>query len=155
MTNAMLKLIIHVTSNILAGNSESLLQFVTFAQKLSKWTGRIVWKTGITSQNSRGCVLLISVVVYHHPEEKPDKLTSLLWHILGICENIHLYTLSSATIKGCLNKLLKHYFFNVINQKVNVYLPSLMMKVPDHLYVLGDTYTCHTYYCYTYNFYAY
>jgi hypothetical protein len=29
-------------------------------------------------------------------------------------------------------------------QKVNVYLPSLMMKVPDHLYVLGDTYTCHT-----------
>jgi hypothetical protein len=23
--------------------------------------------------------------------------------------------------------------------KVNVYLPSLMMKVPDHLYVLGDT----------------
>jgi hypothetical protein len=29
-------------------------------------------------------------------------------------------------------------------KKVNVYLPSLMMKVPDHLYVLGDTYTCHT-----------
>jgi hypothetical protein len=29
-------------------------------------------------------------------------------------------------------------------EKVNVYLPSLMMKVPDHLYVLGDTYTCHT-----------
>jgi hypothetical protein len=28
--------------------------------------------------------------------------------------------------------------------KVNVYLPSLMMKVPNHLYVLGDTYTCHT-----------
>ena len=27
--------------------------------------------------------------------------------------------------------------------KVNVYLPSLVMKVPDHLYVLGDTYTCH------------
>jgi hypothetical protein len=25
-----------------------------------------------------------------------------------------------------------------------VYLPSLMMKVPNHLYVLGDTYTCHT-----------
>jgi hypothetical protein len=30
-------------------------------------------------------------------------------------------------------------------EKVNVYLPSLMMKVPNHLYVLGDTYTCHTY----------
>jgi hypothetical protein len=29
-------------------------------------------------------------------------------------------------------------------KKVNLYLPSLMMKVPDHLYVLGDTYTCHT-----------
>jgi hypothetical protein len=29
------------------------------------------------------------------------------------------------------------------NKKVNVYLPSLMMKVPDHLYVLDDTYTCH------------
>jgi hypothetical protein len=25
-----------------------------------------------------------------------------------------------------------------------IYLPSLMMKVPDHLHVLGDTYTCHT-----------
>jgi hypothetical protein len=30
------------------------------------------------------------------------------------------------------------------DKKINVYLPSLMMKVPDHLYVLGDTYTCHT-----------
>jgi hypothetical protein len=29
------------------------------------------------------------------------------------------------------------------NKKVNVYLPSLVMKVPDHLYVLGDTYKCH------------
>jgi hypothetical protein len=29
-------------------------------------------------------------------------------------------------------------------KKVNVYLPSLMMKVPNHLYVLGDTCTCHT-----------
>jgi tRNA G10 N-methylase Trm11 len=28
--------------------------------------------------------------------------------------------------------------------KVNVYLPSLMMKVPDHVYVLGPSYTCHT-----------
>jgi hypothetical protein len=33
--------------------------------------------------------------------------------------------------------------------KANVYLPSLMMKVPDHLYVLGDTYTCHTLIKYT------
>jgi hypothetical protein len=31
-----------------------------------------------------------------------------------------------------------------IIKKVNVYLPSLMMKVPNHLYVLGNTYTCHT-----------
>jgi hypothetical protein len=31
-----------------------------------------------------------------------------------------------------------------IIKKVNVYLPSLMTKVPNHLYVLGDTYTCHT-----------
>jgi hypothetical protein len=30
-----------------------------------------------------------------------------------------------------------------ITKKVNVYLPSLMMKVPDHFNVLGDTYTCH------------
>jgi hypothetical protein len=29
------------------------------------------------------------------------------------------------------------------NEKLNVYLPSLMMKVPDHLYVLGHSYTCH------------
>jgi hypothetical protein len=27
----------------------------------------------------------------------------------------------------------------LIKKKVNVYLPYLMMKVPDHLYVLGDT----------------
>jgi hypothetical protein len=42
-----------------------------------------------------------------------------------------------------------------INVKINVYLPSLRMKVPDHVYVLGDTYTCHTYCCYAYHFYAY
>jgi hypothetical protein len=40
-------------------------------------------------------------------------------------------------------------------EKVNVYLPSLMMKVPNHLHVLGDTYACHTYCCYAYHFYAY
>jgi hypothetical protein len=28
-------------------------------------------------------------------------------------------------------------------KNVNIYLPSLMMKLPDHLYVLGDTYTSH------------
>jgi hypothetical protein len=37
----------------------------------------------------------------------------------------------------------KAHFANYF-QKVNVYLPSLMIKVPNHLYVLGDTYTCHT-----------
>jgi hypothetical protein len=35
-------------------------------------------------------------------------------------------------------------FHMYILKKVNVYLPSLIMKVPNHLYVLGDTYTCHT-----------
>jgi hypothetical protein len=30
------------------------------------------------------------------------------------------------------------------DNKVNVYLPSLRMKVPDHVYVLGHSYTCHT-----------
>jgi hypothetical protein len=29
-------------------------------------------------------------------------------------------------------------------KKANVYLSSLMIKVPDHVYVLGYTYTCHT-----------
>jgi hypothetical protein len=33
---------------------------------------------------------------------------------------------------------------HILLKKVNVYLPSLMMKIPNHLYVLGDTYTCHT-----------
>jgi hypothetical protein len=31
----------------------------------------------------------------------------------------------------------------VRKQKVNVYLPSLRMKIPDHVYVLGHSYTCH------------
>jgi hypothetical protein len=30
-------------------------------------------------------------------------------------------------------------------KKVNVYLPSLRMKVPDHVYGLGHSYTCYTY----------
>jgi hypothetical protein len=30
------------------------------------------------------------------------------------------------------------------DKKVNTCLPSLMMKVPDHLYVSGDTHTYHT-----------
>jgi hypothetical protein len=38
-------------------------------------------------------------------------------------------------------------------KKVNVYLSSLMMKVPDHIYVLGYTYTCHMYCCYAYRLY--
>jgi hypothetical protein len=29
------------------------------------------------------------------------------------------------------------------------------MKVPDHVYVLGHSYTCYTYSCYAYHFYAY
>jgi hypothetical protein len=30
------------------------------------------------------------------------------------------------------------------SKEANVYLPSLRMKVPDHVYVLGHSYTCHT-----------
>jgi hypothetical protein len=40
-------------------------------------------------------------------------------------------------------------------KKVNLYLSSLMIKVPDHVYVLGHSYTCYTYCCYAYHFYAY
>jgi hypothetical protein len=36
--------------------------------------------------------------------------------------------------------------------KRNVYLPSLKIKVPDHVYVFRDTYTCYTYSCYAYHF---
>jgi hypothetical protein len=36
-----------------------------------------------------------------------------------------------------------------------IYLSSLMIKVLDHVYALGHSYTCCTYRCYTYHFYAY
>jgi hypothetical protein len=39
-------------------------------------------------------------------------------------------------------------------KKVNVYLSSLMMKLPYHVYALDHSYTCYTYSCYAYNFYA-
>jgi hypothetical protein len=42
------------------------------------------------------------------------------------------------------DSFLLKYGGEIFLDKVNVYLPSLMMKVPKHLYVLGDTYTCHT-----------
>jgi hypothetical protein len=29
-------------------------------------------------------------------------------------------------------------------QNINIYLPSLRMKIPDHEYVLGHSYTCRT-----------
>jgi hypothetical protein len=38
----------------------------------------------------------------------------------------------------------KHCLLQKPVKKEYVYLPSLMIKVPNHLYVLGDTYTCHT-----------
>jgi hypothetical protein len=38
----------------------------------------------------------------------------------------------------------KTILLGTMKKKVNVYLPSLMMKVPNHLYVLGDTYICYT-----------
>jgi hypothetical protein len=47
--------------------------------------------------------------------------------------------------------LLYLYLFTI--KKVNVYLSSLMMKVLDHVYVLGLTYKCHTYCCYAYRLY--
>jgi hypothetical protein len=37
-----------------------------------------------------------------------------------------------------------HKEAGAIEKIVNVYLPSLRMKVPDHVYVLGHSYTCHT-----------
>jgi hypothetical protein len=40
-------------------------------------------------------------------------------------------------------KSKENVFIILDTKKVNVYLPSLMMKVPNYLYVLGDTYTCH------------
>jgi hypothetical protein len=42
------------------------------------------------------------------------------------------------------NRLLNLPVLNLIKEKVNVYLPSLRMKVPDHVYALGHSYTCHT-----------
>jgi hypothetical protein len=39
--------------------------------------------------------------------------------------------------------------------KKKIYLPSLRMKVPEHVYVLGHSYICYTYSCYAYHFYAY
>jgi hypothetical protein len=50
--------------------------------------------------------------------------------------NICLYTVPRVTTpKG-------HH--DTWTKKVNVYLPSLRMKVPDHVYVLGHSYTSHT-----------
>jgi hypothetical protein len=34
-----------------------------------------------------------------------------------------------------------------------IYLPSLRMKVPDHVYVLGHSYICYKYSCYAYRLY--
>jgi hypothetical protein len=49
-------------------------------------------------------------------------------------------------LKFCIHKRFGYLGFVVpcIFTKVNVYLPSLMIEVPDHVYILGDTYTCHT-----------
>jgi hypothetical protein len=44
-------------------------------------------------------------------------------------------------VRGFVN--LKHAVIVDKGRKVNVYLPSLMMKVPNHLYVLDDTYMSH------------
>jgi hypothetical protein len=51
----------------------------------------------------------------------------------GCWQNVQLYLWF---VVPCVYKKKK--------KKVNVYLPSLMMNVSNHLYVLGDTYTCHT-----------
>jgi hypothetical protein len=42
--------------------------------------------------------------------------------------------------------LLRNIGYYVSASEKNVYLPSLMIEVPDRVYVLGDTYTCHTYF---------
>jgi hypothetical protein len=51
--------------------------------------------------------------------------------------------------------LYSYYTIRMIKfvRKKKIYLSSLMMKVPDHVYVLGQTYTCHTYCCYAYRLY--
>jgi hypothetical protein len=41
-------------------------------------------------------------------------------------------------VHGTLQRSHCSFVASVV-EKVNVYLPSLMMKVPNHLYVLGDT----------------
>jgi hypothetical protein len=40
---------------------------------------------------------------------------------------------------------IDHDFVSVVKK---IYSFCLMVEASDHLYVLGDTYTCHTYYCY-------
>jgi hypothetical protein len=63
--------------------------------------------------------------------------------VLCLLRDIYLkYSYSTDT--GCSVipvSYLKMLYERFWVKNVNVYLPSLMMKVPDHLYVLGDTYT--------------
>jgi hypothetical protein len=73
-----------------------------------------------------------------------DKLTkgleeNLKFNHSSLNESIRLILLEVAVAQDYLNVTASKEI-----KKVNVYLPSLMMKVPNHLYVLGDTYTCHT-----------
>jgi hypothetical protein len=72
---------------------------------------------------------------------------TLLPHLSSFSRVLHSYLTYSvlATRTTSVSDSTAAVAFNRNNvEKVkNVYLPSLMMKVPDHLYVLGETYTCH------------
>jgi hypothetical protein len=54
-----------------------------------------------------------------------------------------------------LRRIIIRKDLSVMAKKKNVYLPSLKMKVPDRVYVLGHSYTYYTYCCYANHFYAY
>jgi hypothetical protein len=67
---------------------------------------------------------------------------------LSACTRVHFTFNHTVGAESVFQFAIQRYSI----KKVNVYLPSLMMKVPNHLYVLGDTYTCHTYCCYALHF---
>jgi hypothetical protein len=76
--------------------------------------------------------------------------TIILPVVLCGCEPWSLTLRKESRLRVFENRVLGRIFWPKRDEltgeweKVNVYLPSLMMKVPNHLYVLGDTYTCHT-----------
>jgi hypothetical protein len=65
--------------------------------------------------------------------------TCIVYHVTHFETSIlHTRYVSTCVVAGCGRGVGKQ------RNKVNVYLPSLRIKVPDHVYVLGHSYTCHT-----------